>query len=153
MSNWILPQHFLSNIFGSTNCLSMCVSERTHYMKHNWNPDKQVHNIIEPQHDKTNKMTYMCAQQRLRSAWASAQSLPCPHEETYGPQLPIECTVKTLISVFTGCTGHFVSSPDPKDHWWAYRIGRPLSSVCVYVNIFKHLLFRDHWADWSQIPP
>ena len=26
-----------------------------------------------------------------------------------------------------------VSSPEPKAQWWAYRIGRPLSSVCVYV--------------------
>ena len=39
----------------------------------------------------------MCAQQRLRSAWASAQSdsLRCPLEETLGPQLPIERTAKT----------------------------------------------------------
>ena len=27
----------------------------------------------------------------------------------------------------------FLSSPEPKAQWWAYRIGRPLSSVCVYV--------------------
>ena len=34
---------------------------------------------------------------------------------------------------------------------WAYGIGRPLSSVCMYVvNIFKHLLWN-HWADWSQL--
>ena len=42
----------------------------------------------------------LCAQRRLISAWASAQSdqsLCCLHEETLGPQLPIECTVKTLI--------------------------------------------------------
>ena len=35
----------------------------------------------------------MCAQRRLRSACASAQSdrsLRCPHEETLGPQLPID---------------------------------------------------------------
>ena len=29
--------------------------------------------IYELEHDKTNKMTYICAQRRLRSAWASAQ--------------------------------------------------------------------------------
>ena len=42
----------------------------------------------------------MCAQPRLRSAWAFAQSdqsLLCPHEETLGPLLPIEHTAKTLI--------------------------------------------------------
>ena len=36
---------------------------------------------------------WLCAQRRLRSAWASAQSdqsLRCPHEETLGPKLPIE---------------------------------------------------------------
>ena len=26
-----------------------------------------------------------------------------------------------------------ISSPEPKAEWWAYRIGRPLSSVCMYV--------------------
>ena len=42
-------------------------------------------------------MTF-CAQRRLRSAWASTQSdqsLRCPHEETLGPQIQIERTVKT----------------------------------------------------------
>ena len=40
-------------------------------------------------------------QQRLRSAWASAQfdqSLPCSPEESLGPKLPTECTPKSLIS-------------------------------------------------------
>ena len=43
--------------------------------------------IHEPPHDKTNK-NGMCTQQRLTSAWASAQSdqsLHCPHEESLGP--------------------------------------------------------------------
>ena len=38
--------------------------------------------------DMTKPMKWVCAQRRLRSAWASAQSdqsLPCPHEETLGP--------------------------------------------------------------------
>ena len=46
----------------------------------------------------------MCAQQRLRSAWASAQSdqsLRCPHEESLG-QLPFKRTAKTLIRL-DGC--------------------------------------------------
>ena len=41
----------------------------------------------ELQHDKT-KNKWVCAQWRLRSAWASAQSdqsLRCPHEESLGP--------------------------------------------------------------------
>ena len=39
-----------------------------------------------------------CAQRRLGSAWASAQSdqsLGCPHEESLDPWLPFECTAKT----------------------------------------------------------
>ena len=53
----------------------------------------------------------MSAQRRLRSAWVSAQSdqsLHCPHEETLGPQLPIERTAKTLIRQ-GGCPGLSVS--------------------------------------------
>ena len=57
----------------------------------------------------------MCAQRRLRSAWASVQSdqsLRCPHEETFGFQLPIERTAKilvpSLIWVFAERTCHFV---------------------------------------------
>ena len=42
----------------------------------------------------------LCAQQRLRSALASAQfdqSLCCPYEEALGPRLSLERTAKTLI--------------------------------------------------------
>ena len=51
-------------------------------------------------HLMTKPTKWMCAQRRLRSAWASAQSdqsLRCPPEETLGPYLPIELTAKTLI--------------------------------------------------------
>ena len=47
-----------------------------------------------------NQQNDLRSQQRLRSAWTSIQSdqsLRCPHEETLGPQLHIEHTVKTLI--------------------------------------------------------
>ena len=60
----------------------------------------------------TNKQNGMCAQRRLRSAWASAQSdqsLRCPHGGSLGPWLPIERTVKTLISL-GGCPGWSESS-------------------------------------------
>ena len=51
-------------------------------------------------HDMTKPTKWLCAQQRLRSAWASAQSdqsLRCLYEESLGPKLSIECTAKTLI--------------------------------------------------------
>ena len=50
-----------------------------------WKIDK--YKPYEPPHDK-NLQSGMCAQRRLRSAWASAQSdqsLRCPHEESLGP--------------------------------------------------------------------
>ena len=60
----------------------------------------------------TKQTKWLCAQQRLRSAWASAQSdqsLRCPHEESLGPYLPIERTAKTLIRL-GGCPGWSESS-------------------------------------------
>ena len=56
---------------------------------------------------RQNQQNDMCAQRRLRSAWASIksdQSLRCPHEEALGPWPPIERTAKTLISL-GGCPG------------------------------------------------
>ena len=49
------------------------------------------------------------------------------------------------------------SSLEPEVHWWAYRIGRPLTSVVclsghhLLSTLFKHLLLRNHWANRSQI--
>ena len=53
----------------------------------------------EPPHDKTNKIRPLRpAKTPISLASAqSDQSLRCPHEETLGPQLPIERTTKTLI--------------------------------------------------------
>ena len=54
-----------------------------------------------------NPQNDFCAQRRLRSAWTSAQSdqsLRCLHEDTLGPQLPIDHTAKTLIRQ-GGCPG------------------------------------------------
>ena len=75
---------------------------------HCWNFQIFAHftvTLFEPEHDKMmcapSEDSDVCTQRRLRSAWASAlfdQSLCCPHEETLGPLLPIERTVKTLIA-------------------------------------------------------
>ena len=54
----------------------------------------------------------MCAQGRLRSSWASAQSdqsFRCPHEESLCRYLPIERTSKTMIRL-GGCPGWSESS-------------------------------------------
>ena len=60
----------------------------------------------------TKPTMWLCAKRRLRSAWASAQSeqsLRYAHEDTFGPQLPIERTAKTLIRL-DGCPGCSESS-------------------------------------------
>ena len=64
-----------------------------------------------PQHRKTKKND-LCAQQGLKTAWTSAQSdqsLYRPPEETLGPYLPIEHTVKTLARLHE-CAGWSESS-------------------------------------------
>ena len=49
----------------------------------------------EPQHDKTNKMTCAIENSDQPGRPPSLIRLRCPHEETLGPQLPTERTVKT----------------------------------------------------------
>ena len=73
-----------------------------------------LHPIFEPPLTKPTKC--LCAQKRLRLAWVSIQSdqsLRCPHEESFGPELPTERTAKDsdqtgrmprLIRVFAGRT-------------------------------------------------
>ena len=59
-----------------------------------------------------NQQNDLCAQRRLRSAWASAQSdqgQRCLPETKLGPKLPTECTAKTLIRL-GGCPGWSESS-------------------------------------------
>ena len=70
-----------------------------------------------------------CAQQRLRSAWASAQSdqsLCRPHEESLGPYLPNkQRTAKTLIRLW-GCPG-----------WSKSSLGAP--SLCWFCHEGAHI--------------
>ena len=67
-----------------------------------------------------NQQSGTCAQGRLRSAWASAQSdqsLRCPHEESLGPYLPTERTAKTLIRL-GGCPGWSEPSLGAQSFCW-----------------------------------
>ena len=67
-----------------------------------------------------NQQNGMCAQRRLRSAWASAQSdksLRRPHEESLRPQLPIERTAKPLVRL-GGCPGWSESSQGAQPFCW-----------------------------------
>ena len=60
---------------------------------------------IEPQHNKTNKMTCVPSEDSDQPGRPPSRiSLPWVHEETLGPKLLIECTAKTLIRQ-GGCPG------------------------------------------------
>ena len=50
----------------------------------------------------------------------------------------------TLIIFF------FISSPKPKAPRWAISIPMTPSPVRPSINIFKHLLLWNHWANWTQ---
>ena len=70
--------------------------------------------------DMTKPAKWLCAQRRLRSAWASAQSdqsLRCPHEGSLGPELPNERTAKTLIRLGR-CPGWSESSLGAHSFCW-----------------------------------
>ena len=81
-------------------------------------------------HDMTKPTKWVCAQRRLRSAWASAQSdksLRCPPEECLGPELNIERTAKTLIRL-GGCPGWSESSLGAQPH-------------CRFCHVVGHLSY------------
>ena len=65
----------------------------------------QLQGIHEPPHDKANKMAIAPSEDIDHPVHPpSLISLRCPHEQTLGPQLPIERTMKTLIRL-AGCPG------------------------------------------------
>ena len=99
------PLVYCRNSSRQPNC-SLCVP-RGGWTEH-WNKSRDI----------TKPTNWVCAQRRLRSAWASAQSeqsLRCPHEESLGPALHIERTAKTLIRP-DGCPGWSESSLGAQPH-------------------------------------
>ena len=76
----------------------------TGLLRHQEKEQKKVKPQNEPPHYKINKMT--CAPSEVTDQprhQPSLISLHCPHEECWGPSLPIECTAKTLIRL-GGCS-------------------------------------------------
>ena len=90
-----------------------------------------------------NQQNGMCAQRRLGSAWASAQSdqsLRCPYDETLDRQLPIERTAKTLVRQ-GGCPG-----------WSESLLGA--HSLCWFYHVAAHidfLFFFPLFFVWSRL--
>ena len=84
----------------------------------------------------TRPTKWLCAQQRLRSASASAQSdqsLRYPHEEALGPWLSIERTAKTRIRL-GGCPGWCESSLGAQSFCWSCR---DVAHITVTCNDYK----------------
>ena len=88
---------------------------------------------------------WMCAERRLRSARASAQSdqsLRCPHEESLGPKLPTERRAKTLIRL-GGRQGWSESSLGAQSLCWfcheAAHLAPPSNRVTkqIYIHYFR----------------
>ena len=99
-----------------------------------------------------NQQNTVCAQRRLRSAWASAQSdqsLRCPHEGSLGPYVPIEHTAKRLIRL-GGCPGWSESSLGAHAILvilsYACSFVKGLSGSQLYVPILKPVI-----PDWIQV--
>ena len=95
--------------------------------------------VYELRHDKINKVSVRPA--KTRSAWAfvqSDQSLCCLHEESLGPFLPIECTVKTLIRL-AGCPGWSESSLGTHSLCWFCHVAAHMYLFCeeIHLNIWQ----------------
>ena len=88
-------QNVVESSVRSAYCLSKILQKKSAKNSH---PNACRQQQRDMNHDMTKPTKWMCAQQRLRSAWASAQSdqcLRCPHEETLGTELLTERTAKT----------------------------------------------------------
>ena len=85
-----------------------------------------------------NQQNGMCAQQRLRLAWASAQSdqsLHCPQEESLGPVANGKCAQRRLRSAWHPPSLIRVFAVHKKKAW---VLGYPLSAQ------------RRLWSDWAD---
>ena len=86
----------------------------------------------------------MCAQRRLRTAWASAQSdqsLRCAHSESLGPKLPFERTAKTLIRS-GGCPAWSESSLGTQSFcWFCHEAAHIKESRLKLIELNERYLF------------
>ena len=104
-----------------------------------------------------NQQNGMCVKRRLRSSWAFAQSvqiLRCSHDESLGPQLPIERTAKTdqtgrmprLIWVFAGRTVILLvlSCRGSNRARWIFRQSTlfPSTFSSIAIELISHLISK-----------
>ena len=101
-------------------------------------------------HLMTKLTKWLCAQWRLRSAWASAQSdqsLRCLHEESLDPWLSIECTEKTLIRL-GWYPGWSESSLGAKSFCWFCHEEAQISNVVFALHLFQ--LLKAEYQSWKD---
>ena len=88
----------------------------------------------------TKPTKWACAQRKLRSALASAQSdqsLRCINEESLDPSLPIERTAKSLIRL-GGCPGWSESSLSAQPLCWFCH---DAAHILMWCEISMHVIF------------
>ena len=103
----------------------------------------EVVSIWKLSHGMTNHQHDLCAQRRLRSAWASAQSdqsQRCSPEAKLGPKLPIDRTAKTLIRL-GGCPGWSESSLGTKIILLVLSWGGPKSTYAEHIHFITFFFF------------
>ena len=94
--------------------------------------------------DTTKPTKWLCAQRRLRSAWASPQSdqsLRCPHEESLDPYLPTERTAKTLIRL-GGCPGWSESSLGAHSFCWFCHVADQIAIYLLYHPYYHRTVLK-----------
>ena len=92
-----------------------------------------LNSIIHVSRLMTKPTKWLCAQRRLWSDWASAQSdqsLRCPHEESLGPYLPIEHIAKTQIRLGR-CPGWSESSLGAQSFCWFCHVVAHVSLIAI----------------------
>ena len=109
--------------------------------------------------DMTKPTKWLCTQRRLRSAWASAQSyqsICCLHEESLGPWLPTERTVKTLIRL-DGCPGWSESSLGTHSFcWFCHVVAHMWRMHYIQQNLIASFTYWWHYSNsgntWIPMP-
>ena len=86
---------------------------------------------FEPRHVKTNKVT---VRPEHRADAQADLSLRCPHEESWGPWLPIKRTAKTLVRL-GGCPGCSESSLGAQSLCWLCHVAAQMP--CVETHSFS----------------
>ena len=145
----------------SRGCLTIPGKLKFHPLLFN---SMSIKRMIDFQKQKSRDMTkptkWVCAQRRLRSAWASAQSDPslrCPHEEKLGSLATHWArTAKTRVSL-GGCPGWSESSLVAHSLCWFCHVAAQIKWVLkdnflVFQTRCGYSIVSPHRGDFNEYP-